>query len=79
MAPEGGTVGKGEAIVRRVLIGAMFSLAALYLADWPAAAQVKIAGAPAPEIAGGPWINSGPLTTSTLKGRVMLVEFWTFG
>jgi hypothetical protein len=36
-------------------------------------------GSPAPEIAGGPWINSAPLTTADLRGRVALVEFWTYG
>jgi hypothetical protein len=25
------------------------------------------------------WINSEPLTTPGLRGRVVLVEFWTFG
>ena len=36
-------------------------------------------GSPAPEIAGGPWINTKPLTLGDLKGRVVLVEFWTYG
>jgi hypothetical protein len=36
-------------------------------------------GAPAPEIAGGPWINSTPLTLAGLRGRVVAVEFWTYG
>jgi hypothetical protein len=36
-------------------------------------------GAPAPEIAGGPWIGSPPLTTAGLRGRVVVVEFWTYG
>lgn len=39
---------------------------------------IKI-GQPAPEITGGPWINSTPLTLSGLRGRVALVEFWTYG
>ncbi|MDQ1524442.1 MAG: hypothetical protein QOE47_2366 [Pyrinomonadaceae bacterium] len=26
-----------------------------------------------------PWINSDPLTLETLRGRVVLVDFWTFG
>lgn len=26
-----------------------------------------------------PWINSDPLTLETLRGRVVLVNFWTFG
>ncbi len=34
---------------------------------------------PAPEIAGGPWINSQPLAPAALRGRVVYVEFWTYG
>jgi len=33
----------------------------------------------APEFAAGAWINSEPLTVKSLRGRVVLVEFWTFG
>ena len=33
----------------------------------------------APEFAGGAWINSAPLTLTGLHGRVVLIEFWTFG
>jgi hypothetical protein len=36
-------------------------------------------GNPAPDIAGAPWINSKPLTTGELRGRVVMVEFWTYG
>ena len=32
----------------------------------------------APEIASGTWINSEPLTLQGLRGRVVLIEFWTF-
>jgi thiol-disulfide isomerase/thioredoxin len=32
----------------------------------------------APEISGGQWINSEPLTLKDLRGRVVLIEFWTF-
>jgi thiol-disulfide isomerase/thioredoxin len=41
-------------------------------------ASLKSMGA-APELAGGPWLNSEPLKLSDLKGKVVLVEFWTFG
>jgi hypothetical protein len=44
-----------------------------------AGAQAPRVGQPAPELAGGPWINSSPLTTAALRGRVVLVEFWTYG
>lgn len=33
----------------------------------------------APEFASGTWINSEPLTIKGLAGRVVLVEFWTYG
>jgi hypothetical protein len=36
-------------------------------------------GHPAPEITGGPWINSEALSLAGLRGRVVLVEFWTYG
>ena len=35
--------------------------------------------APAPEFAGlGPWYNSAPLTLASLRGKVVLVDFWTY-
>ena len=45
----------------------------------PAGAQVPRAVTGAPDVAGGPWINSAPLTLPALRGRVVLVEFWTYG
>jgi peptide-methionine (R)-S-oxide reductase len=33
----------------------------------------------APAFAEGVWINSEPLTINGLRGRVVLIEFWTFG
>ncbi len=46
----------------------------------PAAAQPAARlGQPAPEIAGGPWLNSEPLSLAGLRGRVVFVEFWTYG
>jgi hypothetical protein len=36
-------------------------------------------GQPAPEITGGPWLNSEPLSLGGLRGRVVFVEFWTYG
>ena len=33
----------------------------------------------APDFAPGTWINSDPLTIKGLAGRVVLVEFWTYG
>jgi hypothetical protein len=42
-------------------------------------AEVVAPGKAAPEIAAGAWINSEPLTMRALRGRVVLVDFWTFG
>ena len=62
---------KFAALLRTVVVvsfaGVMFS---------PANAGV---GMPAPEISGQSWLNSGPLGLAELKGKVVLVEFWTFG
>jgi thiol-disulfide isomerase/thioredoxin len=34
---------------------------------------------PMPELVGAlEWINSGPLTRDSLRGKVVLVDFWTF-
>jgi hypothetical protein len=43
------------------------------------AAETSRPGHAAPEITAGRWINSAPLTISDLRGRVVLLEFWTFG
>jgi len=55
---------------------------ALFLgAFWlmPISAGAITVGKAAPDIVGEPWINSRPLTIEVLKGRVILVEFWTYG
>jgi hypothetical protein len=49
------------------------------LAALPGSADVVPPGKPAPEFAKGAWINSEPLTMQGLRGRVVLVDFWTYG
>ena len=48
-------------------------------AAWPRAGAALTNGTAAPDIAGDTWINSKPITIASLKGRVVLVEFWTYG
>ena len=48
-------------------------------AIWPRAGATITSGKAAPDVAGENWINSKPLTIGELKGRVLLVEFWTYG
>ncbi len=59
---------------------ALLSLLALTgLGGGAAAGQALRLGVPAPDVAGEHWINSSPLTITGLRGRVVLVEFWTYG
>ena len=46
---------------------------------WPRAGVAISIGATAPDVAGENWLNSKPLTIAGLRGRVVLVEFWTYG
>ena len=36
-------------------------------------------GVRAPEIQSSVWINGGPASMADLRGKVVLVEFWTYG
>ncbi|HEX7316474.1 MAG TPA: peptide-methionine (R)-S-oxide reductase MsrB [Pyrinomonadaceae bacterium] len=41
--------------------------------------SARSAGKAPPLVEGTSWINSEPLTLKALRGRVVLVDFWTFG
>ena len=63
---------------RRGLLAVLLLGLAMAGGAWLATAQPQT-GQTAPEITGGAWINSEPLTLGGLRGRVVLVEFWTYG
>ena len=68
----------------RVITGCAVVLVLAALSWWGggapgAAGRAVRVGQAAPEITGGPWINSEPLSLAGLRGRVVLVEFWTYG
>ena len=46
---------------------------------WLSQSQGYTTGQPAPEFTNDTWVNSEPLRLTELKGKVLLVEFWTFG
>jgi peptide-methionine (R)-S-oxide reductase len=63
-------------------IGVMLALATfLYAAMEPRSvnATLSVADNPAPDLGAGTWINSDRLTLKSLRGRVVLIEFWTYG
>jgi hypothetical protein len=62
-------------LVRVLGLGATLAVFVL----WSTYGQAVMPDKPAPEISGAPWLNSRPLTRNDLKGRVVLVEFWTYG
>jgi len=42
-------------------------------------AEARLIGKSAPEIKNEVWLNSPPLRLADLRGRVVLMEFWTYG
>ena len=66
-------------MVRIAAFSVALALALSIWAVWPKAGGAITNGAAAPDIAEENWLNSKPLTISALKGRVVLVEFWTYG
>jgi hypothetical protein len=70
---------KNDTMRRRASFLLVVLLAAAGFVAGPVASQALRLGAAAPDVTGERWINSEPLTTPNLRGRVVLVEFWTFG
>ncbi len=59
----------------RILIPALMAACLTLLQPRPIAAEE---GLPAPEVTAEVWLNSEPLRGADLRGKVVLVEFWTF-
>jgi thiol-disulfide isomerase/thioredoxin len=53
-------------------------IALIAVVGWGAWTSNRL-GSLAPEITGKRWFNTAPLRVAELKGKVVLVEFWTFG
>jgi thiol-disulfide isomerase/thioredoxin len=63
-------------MLRKILTMMGTILTVLFLAWAVANAGV---GMNAPDIVSQTWLNSDPIHLSDLKGKVVMVEFWTFG
>ena len=59
-----------------VAMAILLSLAGLWAVKSTVHANI---GTSAPEITTTTWLNSGPKSLADLRGKVVLVEFWTFG
>ena len=70
---------KGQRLLAVVLIALAAAVGVMSAAPPGLAQSGPRLGRPAPEITGGPWINSEPLSLQKLRGRVVFVEFWTYG
>jgi thiol-disulfide isomerase/thioredoxin len=64
------------------ILSAMFMLLCLVVGRPEASDRMRAyewIGKKAPELEEGDWINSRPLTLESQRGRVILLEFWTYG
>ena len=61
----------------KTLPAALGALAAILLSG-PGAMGLG-PGDPAPELKGDAWLNSPPLRLAGLRGKVVLLDMWTFG
>ncbi|MDT7044223.1 redoxin domain-containing protein [Candidatus Nitronereus thalassa] len=62
--------------VKMVLLVCLGGLLAILALSPPLHAQT---GIPAPDILNDVWLNSPPQRLKDLRGKVVMVEFWTFG
>ena len=63
-----------------LLVGAGFGV--YRINNQPALAATEVAAKSAPELVGGPWLNTPdgqPISLASRRGKVTVVEFWTFG
>jgi thiol-disulfide isomerase/thioredoxin len=73
-------IGIGTAVVIVAALTYATGLTKVLLAPFGSSAEYKSSeSTTAPELAPGDWINSEPLKLKDLRGRVVLIEFWTFG
>jgi len=61
-------------------VGALVLVLSLTVVPWAGGEQPVAMKIPAPEFQGiDEWINSKPMSFKDLKGKVVVLHFWTFG
>lgn len=63
----------------RWIAGVVLVLSLLGAAEGAGLLRPKETAPPAPDVQSPVWINSAPLRLADLRGKVVLVEFWTYG
>ncbi len=63
----------------RWIAGAVLVLSLLGAAEGAGLLRPAETAPAAPEVQSRAWINSAPLRQADLQGKVVLVEFWTYG
>jgi hypothetical protein len=66
-------------MLRRAWLTALLVTGLFGMAVAPVHGQALRPGQLAAGLTGGPWINSPALSMEGLRGRVVLLEFWTYG
>lgn len=66
--------------LRSARVGGLILALSLTAVPWAGAQQPVVMRIPAPELRGiDVWINSKPLSLKDLRGKVVVLHFWTFG
>lgn len=63
---------------KRSRVRILFTILGMFII-FLAQAEGGMVGHDAPELANTVWINSAPLKLADLRGKVILLEFWTYG
>lgn len=64
---------------RSIIFWLLIGLGVIAWLAWPNSGSAITSGQKAPELTGQNWLNSRPLNMAGLRGKVVLVEFWTYG
>ena len=73
---------EGNITMKTPFFSAILAILALFTGAAAFAGAQITTNRPAPELVGGPWLNtpkSKPATLASLKGKVVVLHFWTFG